>query len=83
MKDGNYESPEMKLSMKVELQEALEDVSGLESRLEQVPFLETELSSQQTGVQSRLISDEGKLTMKAGKLMNRSKFGMKKDNVGT
>ena len=78
--DGNVESPAL---IKAELQEALENVSGLESRLEQDPFLDTEVSSQQTGVQSRLISDEGKLTGRRATFKNRSRFLQKEKQTGT
>ena len=43
-RDGGVSSPDAK-DVKMELQEALEDVSGIESRLED-QFLDTELSSQ-------------------------------------
>ena len=43
-RDGEEASPNAQ-DVKLELQEALEQVSGIESRLEQDPFLDTELSS--------------------------------------
>ena len=60
--------------VQLQLQEALEQVSGLGSRLEHDPFLDTERSSRATGAHSRLLSDQGKLTSRADTFKQRSKF---------